>query len=1116
METSVPLSKIRPPTLSRVVHRPRLIDLLAQNGEKKLILLLGQAAQGKSTLAASFVQAGPVPFGWMNLGEEESDPVNLFRLLVYAIQHAFEASDLSELLHYPALSLGPRAEMPMYRDWSRRLFRTVPGPLQIVLDGLDRLSPEAPAFGLLQVLLAEAPLGTRFLMLSRSRPPLAVERLRIGRECVVLENDQLAFTREETKAFFKEVYALSLPPDRLDAVHRLTEGWVGGLILLAGALEKWNRSPDRALLSDAVLTDLKAGAFRYLGEEIFASLSAEQKDFFIKTSFLDVIDPGFVKGLLPGLDVAAVIEESFNKNLFVQPLHHPGKGWQFRYHQLFRDFLQDKFNASLEAAEKRELFFKAGVLAEAAGDRERAVGYYLDARAYPEAAGVLWRIGPELLREARIGDLKKWLKRLPDELVEENPWLLYFLCMTRRFTATRENIPRLQRCLERFAEEGSLPGQMLATAFLIEALTVGGYHPIPLPAVIQRGEALLAAAAEECPYESGILWFQLGFGHMVCNGDPLKGHWCSQNAHLRAKGCGDRVLQAIAVIHAMETLSWLGEFKKAEGISGEIQKLLENISYPELNAYYLIAYGGFLSLKGELETAKPVVERCRRDIVQHGLIYLYPLALVYQTIVHLGLIEFEEAEKAAREMLHLSTSIGNRVFEGIALLYLSLISYHRGDYEKGKRFIERSQRIFSAQESLAAYHLNGSKIIRSLILSHLEADDGLADQELREALSHFSSVSAHSFTAEAELAIGLRRVRQKKPGEAIKHLKNGFRLAEKMGYTHFLLLSRPDFAEACIRVLEYSIAECTDYASFLLSTHLAEFAAPRLDSLAAHPESRIAGKAREVQKRLRQHAAPVIRVQSFGRFRVWRGDRPLQSPEWKKPQTRKLLKVLVARGGSEIPREVVIEDLWPEMDAAAGVRNLKIALHRLRRALEPELKKGAGSAYIHLRNKRISLDSGCFSIDAQAFLSFAEKGEAEAKAGNPKAALAWLEKAAALYRGEFLEKDLYPPWAQTKRQEFQTRYMAVLAGMAQIHEKLGRTKRAIACCRKIVQADPLMEEAYRKMMLLYDSLGLRNEALRVYAECRQALKTEIDAEPDELTSAIYRRIAAGYPAGEPD
>ena len=97
MGPSVNIFKITPPALTAVLFRTRLLDLLEKNQAKKLILIFGQAAQGKSTLAASYAQKSKIPIAWLNLGKEESDPVNFFYLIAHSLQHLPKNAEFSSL-----------------------------------------------------------------------------------------------------------------------------------------------------------------------------------------------------------------------------------------------------------------------------------------------------------------------------------------------------------------------------------------------------------------------------------------------------------------------------------------------------------------------------------------------------------------------------------------------------------------------------------------------------------------------------------------------------------------------------------------------------------------------------------------------------------------------------------------------------------------------------------------------------------------------------------------------------------------------------------------------------------------------------------------------------------
>jgi len=67
-------------------------------------------------------------------------------------------------------------------------------------------------------------------------------------------------------------------------------------------------------------------------------------------------------------------------------------------------------------------------------------------------------------------------------------------------------------------------------------------------------------------------------------------------------------------------------------------------------------------------------------------------------------------------------------------------------------------------------------------------------------------------------------------------------------------------------------------------------------------------------------------------------------------------------------------------------------------------------------------------------------------------------------------------------------------------------KKAIECYKKAIRADSLSEESYQKLMTLYSSKGMYNEALRTYEACKKVLKEELKSKPDPMTTALYNKI----------
>ena len=81
MKLSIGISRIIPPQLPNVLPRLRLLNLLDENRNKKLILTLEQATQGKTTLAASWLQISKYPFACVNLDDGDPDAARLLELV---------------------------------------------------------------------------------------------------------------------------------------------------------------------------------------------------------------------------------------------------------------------------------------------------------------------------------------------------------------------------------------------------------------------------------------------------------------------------------------------------------------------------------------------------------------------------------------------------------------------------------------------------------------------------------------------------------------------------------------------------------------------------------------------------------------------------------------------------------------------------------------------------------------------------------------------------------------------------------------------------------------------------------------------------------------------------
>ncbi|MCP4692008.1 MAG: hypothetical protein GY859_28440, partial [Desulfobacterales bacterium] len=156
-------------------------------------------------------------------------------------------------------------------------------------------------------------------------------------------------------------------------------------------------------------------------------------------------------------------------------------------------------------------------------------------------------------------------------------------------------------------------------------------------------------------------------------------------------------------------------------------------------------------------------------------------------------------------------------------------------------------------------------------------------------------------------------------------------------------------------------------------------------------------------------AAPGLRVRLFGKFSARVGEEEAPVGRWKSRKAKTLFKYLAAfRERGYIHKEVLMELLWPDGDHRLTTNRFHVARASLRKTLEPAIRRRTPSSYILSRRDAYALDLGEDGwLDVEYFtneLNLARAGE------SPEISLAHYLNAASVYRGPFLEEDVYEEW----------------------------------------------------------------------------------------------------------
>jgi DNA-binding SARP family transcriptional activator len=249
-------------------------------------------------------------------------------------------------------------------------------------------------------------------------------------------------------------------------------------------------------------------------------------------------------------------------------------------------------------------------------------------------------------------------------------------------------------------------------------------------------------------------------------------------------------------------------------------------------------------------------------------------------------------------------------------------------------------------------------------------------------------------------------------------------------------------------------------------------------------------------------ASPPVAVHCLGTFEMLLNGKPIET--WRAVKPRALFQYLVSHRQRPVPREALIDALWPDPDAAPAGTALKVVVHRVRKLL----RQTARRLEIQATEDGYRLDGPDLWVDVEEFERSCIEARRHEMEGGIEEAAASYTRAASLYRGDFLE-DVPEEWVVLRRERLKDLYLLALARLTDAAFAKFDYEQCIERSQQILAHDPCREQAYRVLMLCYAHLGQRGRVRRWYEVCVRTLRGELDVDPDPDTQATYEQAMAG-------
>jgi LuxR family transcriptional regulator, maltose regulon positive regulatory protein len=611
------------------VLRTALVKRL-RNSNARVVLAVGPAGYGKTTLLAQWAAAETRPVAWLTCDDRDNDPAVLLAHIRGAIGRA----------------LGDRT-LASASSRERVL---------LLLDGVDRLRTRE-SLAALSELIQGLPESATIALAGRSLPRLPPASLGARDGLEVIDTAELAFSGREAQLLLAA--AGELDENERVAVVDACEGWPAPLYLAALSSRERGSAATRSTPfsgTDRYLAD-------YLDSECLGRLSAADLRFLRRTAVLPQLSAPLCAAILDDAKGKSTLARIARANLFLLPVD--GRPGSFRLHRLLRDRLLRELR-DVEPQLAPVLHRRAAAWHEKRGDLEQALGH-------ADAAGDLDRVirlvdalALPVASDGRVTTLEGWLERFDERLLARNPILAVHACRVHALRGRSQEADQMLVLAERGARRGGRATASLRPRLLVMRAALCRSGPRRMLADARAARASLARGSG---WHTAALELE-AYAALLLEADAEADALLGETAR-SARALGLTEMRMSALSHLSVLARGRGDEDRADDLAAEALQLArseQGSGYPSSAIAFAAAAAAALRRRrwGEARELLAAAEPARQQLTE-ALPWLavgarVELARCYATLQDVdaarGLLEEAESLLAARPDLGV---LGERV-----------------------------------------------------------------------------------------------------------------------------------------------------------------------------------------------------------------------------------------------------------------------------------------------------------------------------------------------------------------------------------------------------------------------------------------------------------------------
>lgn len=361
----------------------------------KFVYVRGAAGYGKTTLLSQI--AGEAENAVWVTFDGENDPFALLNVIGEALTSAFPTFRFHSSEYLPFE--GERNFISVLANAFVSSMEKSADAILLVLDDLHTLSNEQVR-ALVVGILKYSPEGVRFLFGSREAPWPELSFYQINGSMLVIPQEELAFTKEETEAL------IGFQDER---IYQITEGWPIALASFKVLMENgFSETELSSRGNEALHAFLFCECVRYLSPEVI--------DFLKNTACFEELDPKMLDAVLKRKNARLLLESLITRGIFTIKT----EDGNYRYHPLFREYL-----LSFQETDRiKHLQRAASAYYFGVGQYQRAAGYAIlseDRQLLREVILVSYK---DAIRGGSFHQLRTWFTALGEDATDADSELL--------------------------------------------------------------------------------------------------------------------------------------------------------------------------------------------------------------------------------------------------------------------------------------------------------------------------------------------------------------------------------------------------------------------------------------------------------------------------------------------------------------------------------------------------------------------------------------------------------------------------------------------------------------------------------------------------------------------